>query len=113
MQIIPNEQEKLTQISSNLDAHVKQNLLTCLICNNAIFTWRVQDLVGISSKLMKHHLNISLGTCSVKQKKTHFGSEKDKLIREEVQKLLQVGHIQEVQFSIWLSNMVLVPKAIG
>ncbi|XP_073290494.1 uncharacterized protein [Primulina huaijiensis] len=32
---------------------------------------------------------------------------------EQVQELLKAGHIREVQFPTWLSNVVLVPKATG
>ncbi|XP_073120164.1 uncharacterized protein [Henckelia pumila] len=42
-----------------------------------------------------------------------FGAEKDIVIFGQVQELLQAGHIKEVQFPTWLSNMVLVPKATG
>ncbi|KAL0386712.1 UNVERIFIED_CONTAM: hypothetical protein Slati_4551400 [Sesamum latifolium] len=46
----------------------------------------------------------------VKKKKRHFGLEKDKIIQGQLNKLLAAGHIREIQFLEWLSNMVLVPK---
>lgn len=46
----------------------------------------------------------------VKQKLRQFGYEKDKVIKEEVAKLLEAGHIRDIQFSEWLSNAVMVPK---
>ncbi|KAL0458517.1 UNVERIFIED_CONTAM: hypothetical protein Slati_0478900 [Sesamum latifolium] len=49
----------------------------------------------------------------VKQNKRHFGSEKDKIIQIEVDKLMVAGHIKEIQFPEWLSNVVLVPKLGG
>ncbi|KAL0412207.1 UNVERIFIED_CONTAM: Pro-Pol polyprotein [Sesamum latifolium] len=49
----------------------------------------------------------------VKQKKRHFGPEKDKIIQVEVNKLRAAGHIEEIQFPEWLSNVVLVPKPGG
>ncbi|XP_073121636.1 uncharacterized protein [Henckelia pumila] len=48
-----------------------------------------------------------------REKKRHFGPEKDKVIKKEVDELLRAGHIREVQFPIWLSNVVLVPKSSG
>lgn len=42
-----------------------------------------------------------------------FGVEKDKVIKEEVQELLEAGYIVEVQFPVWLSNAVMVTKGIG
>ncbi|KAL0445747.1 UNVERIFIED_CONTAM: Pro-Pol polyprotein [Sesamum latifolium] len=47
----------------------------------------------------------------VKQKKRHFGPEKDKIIQAEVDKLMAAGHIEEIQFPE--SNVVLVPKPGG
>ncbi|KAL0463086.1 UNVERIFIED_CONTAM: hypothetical protein Slati_0196200 [Sesamum latifolium] len=49
----------------------------------------------------------------IKQKKRHFIPEKDKIIQGEVNKLLIAGHIREIQFPEWLSNVVLVPKPGG
>lgn len=36
--------------------------------------------------------------------------EKDKVIAEEMDKLLLAGHIKEIQFLGWASTIVLVPK---
>ncbi|XP_073152515.1 uncharacterized protein [Henckelia pumila] len=62
---------------------------------------------------MVHRLNILAGARPIKQKKRHFGPEKDKVIKKEVEELLRAGHIREVQFPSWLSNVVLVPKSSG
>jgi Reverse transcriptase (RNA-dependent DNA polymerase) len=47
----------------------------------------------------------------VKQKKRNFELEKEAVIWREIQKLLEAGHIREIQYPEWLSNAVLVPKA--
>ncbi|KZV30421.1 hypothetical protein F511_13005 [Dorcoceras hygrometricum] len=60
---------------------------------------------------MEHRLNVSPSSRSVIHKMRHFGPEKD--IRSQVGDLLQVGHIREVHFPTWLSNVVLAPKATG
>ncbi|KAL0381941.1 UNVERIFIED_CONTAM: Polyprotein P3 [Sesamum latifolium] len=69
-----------------------------------------QDLEGIDPQVITHHLNIDPNCKPVKQKKRHFGPEKDKIIQAEVNKLMAAGHIEEIQFPEWLSNVVLVPK---
>lgn len=43
----------------------------------------------------------------------YFGLEKDKVILAEVIKLMEVAHIQEIQFPTCLANIVLVPKVEG
>ncbi|KAK4382471.1 Retrovirus-related Pol polyprotein from transposon [Sesamum angolense] len=45
--------------------------------------------------------------------KRHFGCKKDKIIQAEMDKLMAAGHIKEIQFLEWLSNVVLVPKPGG
>ncbi|XP_075521548.1 uncharacterized protein LOC142554756 [Primulina tabacum] len=77
------------------------------------FPVRGQELIGISPRVAEHKLNILPGSRPVKQKKRHFGPEKDKVIEEQVGELLRAGHIKEVQFPTWLSNVVLVPKSTG
>ena len=49
---------------------------------------------GIDPKIVTHKLNVYDGVKLVKQKKRNFGPEKDKIIEEEVQKLLDAGFIE-------------------
>lgn len=70
----------------------------------------MMDLISISPKVMEHHLHVFLVARLVKHNRRPFDLKKDKVIQEEVQRLLEVEHIQEVYFSIWLSNVVLVPS---
>ncbi|XP_075483724.1 uncharacterized protein LOC142523878 [Primulina tabacum] len=64
-----------------------------------------RELTGISPLISEHHLNVLPGSHMVKEKKRHFGPEKDKVIDEQVRDLLKVGHIREIQFSTWFSNV--------
>lgn len=47
---------------------------------------------------MEHRLNITPRVRTVK--KMHFGLEKGRIIFEEVKKILEVGHVKEIQFPI-------------
>ncbi|KAL0439295.1 UNVERIFIED_CONTAM: hypothetical protein Slati_2412500 [Sesamum latifolium] len=73
----------------------------------------IQDLEEIDPGVITHHLNLDPAVRPIKQKKRHFGPEKDKIIEGEVNKLLTARHIREIQFPEWLSNVVLVPKPGG
>ncbi|XP_074587632.1 uncharacterized protein LOC141843477 [Curcuma longa] len=75
-----------------------------------VFAWTPTDLTGVSPSIAIHRLNVLPGARPIKQKRRHFGPEQNKVIREEVQKLLKAGYIKEVHFPTWLSNVVLVPK---
>ncbi|KAL0290959.1 UNVERIFIED_CONTAM: Retrovirus-related Pol polyprotein from transposon, partial [Sesamum radiatum] len=91
----------------------KKEITLCLQRNGDIFAWTPQDLEGIDPQVITHHLNIYRSYKPVKQKKRHFGPKKDKIIQAEVSKLMAAGHIKEIQFPEWLSNVVLVSKPGG
>ncbi|KAL0411385.1 UNVERIFIED_CONTAM: hypothetical protein Slati_3728200 [Sesamum latifolium] len=88
----------------------KKEITLCLQRNADIIALTPQDLEGIDPQVITHHLNIDPNYKPIKQKKRHFGPEKDKIIQAEVNKLMAAEHIEEIQFPKWLSNVVLVPK---
>ncbi|KAL0406061.1 UNVERIFIED_CONTAM: hypothetical protein Slati_3920000 [Sesamum latifolium] len=92
---------------------VQNQVVKCLRENKDIFAWTPQDLDEIDPGVITHHLNLDPNVSPVKQKKRHFGPEKNKIIQGEVNKLLTAGHINEIKFPKWLSNIVLVPKQGG
>ncbi|XP_073138042.1 uncharacterized protein [Henckelia pumila] len=104
---------QIVKLAADLIPSVKQRLVDCLKKNKDVFAWSVSELKGVSAEIMVHQLNTLAGVRPIKQKKRHFGPEKDKVIKKEVDELLEAGHIREVQFPTWLSNVVLVPKSSG
>ncbi|XP_075478807.1 uncharacterized protein LOC142519657 [Primulina tabacum] len=107
------EPGKHIRVARDINAPTRVNLLNCLKANLSVFAWSQQELAGISPKVAEHKLNNLPGSRPVKQKKRHFGPDKDKVIEEHVGELLRADQIREVQFPTWLSNVVLVPKATG
>ncbi|XP_074560659.1 uncharacterized protein LOC141816830 [Curcuma longa] len=110
LQICPDRPEAVVQVAAELPAELKQELAECLRRNQDVFAWDPTDLTGVSPAVAMHRLNVLPGARPIKQKRRHFGPEQNKVIREEVQKLLKAGYIKEVHFPTWLSNVVLVPK---
>jgi len=49
----------------------------------------------------------------VVQRRRKFNEGRRLVIREETHKLLNAGHIREIQYPEWLANIVLVKKANG
>lgn len=45
------------------------------------------------------------------QKKRKMGEERRQVVEGEVKKLLEVGFIQEVKYTTWLANVVMVKKS--
>ena len=68
---------------------------------------------GINPAVITHKLNVAPSFKPVKHKRRSFTSEKQKVINEEVGKLLQARAIREVDYPDWLANVVLVKKANG
>ncbi|KAL0407516.1 UNVERIFIED_CONTAM: Pro-Pol polyprotein [Sesamum latifolium] len=104
---------KVTKIGSKMKEDARNQVVNCLRKNRDIFAWTPQDLEGIEPGVITHHFNLDPTIRPVKQKKRHFGPEKDKIIQREVNKLLTAGYIKKIQFLEWLFNVVLVPKPGG
>ncbi|KAL0449071.1 UNVERIFIED_CONTAM: hypothetical protein Slati_1463500 [Sesamum latifolium] len=62
---------------------VREQVINCLRKNKDIFAWTPQDLEGIDLGVITHHLNLNPTIRPIKQKKRHFGPEKDKIIQGE------------------------------
>ncbi|XP_073153998.1 uncharacterized protein [Henckelia pumila] len=101
------------KVARTIEASLKEQLIKFLNENKDIFAWAISDLLGVRTEIMEHKMNVIREYCHVIQKKRHFGPEKYDVIQEQVEELLKVGHIQEVYFPTWLSNLVLVPKSSG
>ncbi|KAL0355715.1 UNVERIFIED_CONTAM: Pro-Pol polyprotein [Sesamum radiatum] len=113
IELVPGDSEKITRIGSQIDEILREEVIKCLKRNMDVFAWTPQDLEGINPEVISHHLNIDPRVKLVKQKKRHFGPEKDKFIQAEIDKLVAAGHVEEIQFPEWLSNVLLVPKPGG
>lgn len=68
---------------------------------------------SIDPEVMVHKLNICKTAKSVRQKRRSFAVDQNKVVAEEVDKLLEAKFIREVYYPEWLSNVVLVRKANG
>ena len=81
--------------------------------NHDIFAWTHSDMKGIHPSITSRRLNVFPTTRPVRQKIKRFHSDRQKVIRNEIDKLLEVGFIREVAYPDWLANVVVVPKKEG
>jgi hypothetical protein len=65
----------------------------------------------IPKKMIEHKLSIDPAYKSIKQKERRYTPERCETIRQEVNKLLEVGFIRSVDYPSWLANPVLVEKS--
>ena len=82
-------------------------MLSFLSQNHDCFTWSHEDMTGINPEVTVHHLQVDLDYQPVKQKRRKFTFERNKIINEEIQELIDIGSIQEVQYTEWLAKVVI------
>jgi hypothetical protein len=70
-------------------------------------------MLGIPREVIEHKLGIDLSYKPVKQKERRYTPESRETIRQEVNKLVEVGFIMPVDYPSWLANPVLVEKPDG
>ncbi|GKD08555.1 hypothetical protein Tco_1188240, partial [Tanacetum coccineum] len=58
----------------------------------------------------EHRLNVREGCPSVRQKKRSQAPERNKVIEQEVERLVEAAIMKEVHYHSWLSNPVMVKK---
>jgi len=77
------------------------------------FAWSASDMLGIDPDFLCHRLTMDLQVRPICQRRRKFNDERRLVIGQETQKMLDVGHIREIQYLEWLANTVLVKKANG
>ncbi|XP_011074079.1 uncharacterized protein LOC105158875 [Sesamum indicum] len=112
VQLTPDEPDRTTRIGASMKER-EMAMIEFLKENMDVFAWGPSDFTGIDPGVIVHRLNTDPAMRPVRQKKRSFGSDKNEIIRKEVDKLLNAGYVEEIQYTDWLSNVVLVPKSAG
>ena len=89
---------KFTYASSLLSDDEKKQLRLVLLNNIDVFAWNHSDMVGISSIVASHKLNIIPMARPVRQKVRRFHPDHHQIIQVEVENLLKAGFIREVKY---------------
>ncbi|RVW76721.1 Transposon Ty3-I Gag-Pol polyprotein [Vitis vinifera] len=61
---------------------------------------------GIHPSIASHRLNVFLTARAVRQRIRRFHPDRQRIIRNEIDKLLEAGFIREVSYPDWLANIV-------
>jgi len=110
---VPLGDGKYLQIGSTIQKAEKEVLAAVLMRNKISFAWTTSNLPSIHPDIVCHRLSTFKEAKPVAQRKRKLGEEKRKAAREESAKLLQAGFIQEVRYTTWLANVVIVKKPNG
>ncbi|XP_059636130.1 uncharacterized protein LOC132278353 [Cornus florida] len=105
--------ERTTRVGERLVVEEKQELVNFLSQNADVFAWSHLDMPGIDPSVSCHSLNVNPNARPVKQKQRRFAPKRNRIIVEEVDRLLDAGFIREMYYPDWLSNVVVVQKKNG
>ena len=100
-------------IGSSLPERIEEDLVEFLESRRSTFAWKPEDMTSISKEIITHKLGVDPSFRSIHQKRRKFAPERNQIIQEEVEGLLNTGMIREVHFPRWLANVVVVQKKNG
>ena len=77
------------------------------------FAWTYSDLKGIPAEVCEHKIVLEDDAKPVRQRQHRLNPKYSLMVKEELDKLLEVGFIYPVPHSEWVSPIVMVPKKNG
>ncbi|XP_072066641.1 uncharacterized protein [Arachis hypogaea] len=110
---VGDEDDNFTFINRNLPHEMKEPLMEMIRANADLFAWTPADMPGIDPQLISHHLAVKAGTKPVAQRRRKMSQERAEEVARQTASLLEAGFIRELDYSTWLSNVVLVKKHSG
>ena len=100
-------------IGTLLTKKEKDDMMAFLRKNKDVFAWSHRDIPGVDPEMAMHSLNIDPKFPPVRQKKRRFAPERNKIVSDEVDRLLETDAIEPCHYPDWLSNVVVVKKKNG
>ena len=70
-------------------------------------------MLGLDSSFVMHNLPLKEGAKPIEQKASKMHPFKVLLVKKEIEKYLQVGFIEPIDYSKWMSNIIPITKPIG
>lgn len=70
-------------------------------------------MLDINPNIISHEINIGHTKKPFQQRNRRFAREKSDIIKRKVNSLKRVGWVRDVDYPIWLSNVILANKARG
>ena len=107
------DEQKMIQIGNTLNLKEKKELIILLQEYEEIFSWSYEDMPGIDTDIVQHHIPTDPTIKPVKQKLRRMKPEWTLKIKEEVEKQYNANFLQVVNYPKWLANVVTIPKKDG
>ena len=107
------EDKKEVKIGALLHPEVKSRLIDLLKEYVDVFAWSYQDMPGLDTDIVEHHLPLKPECPPVKQKLRRTHPDMAIKIKEEVLKQINAGFLVTSEYPQWIANIVPVPKKDG
>src|SRR3954466_2719325 len=104
---------KEVKIGASLSSEIRESLIQLLKEFSDVFAWSYQDMPGLDTSIVEHHLPLKAECPPVEQKLRRTHPEMAMKIKEEVQKQINAGFLVTLEYPQWLANIVPVPKKDG
>eukprot|EP00253_Pinus_taeda_P024988 PITA_24988 len=104
---------KTLNINKNLEKSQQEKLIRILQKHSTAFAWEYTDMKGIDPKTCIHHIYIEENRRPIRQPQRRMNPNLREIVKDELQKLLNVNFIYPISDSQWVSPLVIVPKKNG
>ena len=92
---------------------MKRKLIELLKEYSDIFAWSYQDMPGLDTNIVEHHLPLKPECLPIKQKLRRTYPDMAMKIKEDVLKQIDTGFLVTSVYPQWIANIVPVPKKDG
>ncbi|XP_019176175.1 PREDICTED: uncharacterized protein LOC109171578 [Ipomoea nil] len=106
----PSRPDQVVKIGTGLSPELRAQIVDVIRRSHTVFAWGPEDMPGIDRRIITHKLAVDPSGKLVHQRKRYMSAERREFVKNEVTALLNVGHIKEIYYPQWLSNVVLAPK---
>ena len=97
-EMLAEDPTRTVAIGTDMVPKIRVNLVTLLQEKSNVFAFLADEIPGIDLTMMVHCLDIDSGVHPVKQNKRKFFAKKNKVIKEEVDKLLATDLIEPCDY---------------
>ncbi|XP_070034340.1 uncharacterized protein [Nicotiana tomentosiformis] len=100
--------ERKFHLRTGLHPKLRYGFIEFLKCIVDCFAWPHTDMTGTPPKVVIHKLSLDPSFPPVRQKKGPIAEVRNKFVKEEVTRLLDISSVREVKYPDWLANVVVV-----
>jgi hypothetical protein len=101
---------KTLKINNKLTSQQEQKRLDVLKRNIEAFAWDYKEMKGIHPSICTHRIYIKEGCKPVKKPQRRMNLAIKDIVKQELQKLFDVGFIYPISNNEWVSPLGIVPK---